>query len=405
MNTIDIALTAGVFLSIVFCALSSGKLWNVSHGAGEKGGKKTVFSIHMVSMLPVLVMCFIHIPLPVFYILLYAADCIPQIRHRKTKEEKNREALLSNVWFLMFSAPHLVMLGLMALLAQTDVVKVLTNTQYRMFSLGAIALLAGIISPVVGRYLGEEKLQPLYWNAGESYLFSRFAEFCVLSVILDSIPCLFPLRTTFSIFFLIGSNFLLLLMVALFADHVYGIIRVAHLKDEYLSLQEEALRQHSRTVELEQEAYIDDLTRSYTRAYAMLNLNELLRGKERFVLAFLDLDGLKKINDSRGHLAGDAYLKKFAECIKSGMYLSDIFARYGGDEFLILMPNCPLEAADSRLTKLQINATENGFPFSYGIVQVHPEKGLSAERWIAKADSVMYDNKRERRGHREGEQI
>lgn len=405
MNTVDILLVAGILLSGIFCALTFSGIWHASHSDSKEGVYHVSRIVHVISALLVLIMCFIHIPLPFFYILLYVTNCFPQIICRQPREEQYREWLLINSWFLLFSAPHLIILGIMALAVRTDVPAVLGDMQLRTISLIAAVLFVAAANLILKCYLGRDKLQLLYWKSEESYSFSRFAGFCVWSVILDSIPCLFSLRTILSIAFLVGSNLLLLLMVILFAGHVYEIIRNAYLKDEYLRLQEEVLIQHSRTAQLEQEAYRDDLTRSYTRAYATLQLNGMLQGKEPFVLAFLDLDGLKKINDEQGHLAGDSYLRKFADCIRSDIYLNDIFARYGGDEFLILMPDCPMETAVLRLKNIQFSMSRSGFPFSYGAVQVWPEEGRTLEEWIAAADRAMYENKKNRQEHRRRERL
>ncbi len=62
-------------------------------------------------------------------------------------------------------------------------------------------------------------------------------------------------------------------------------------------------------------------------------------------LAFLDIDHFKSINDSYGHASGDAALRVFAECIRSCIRDTDVVARYGGDEFMLILSNTPLAGA------------------------------------------------------------
>lgn len=404
MDTIDILLLICVVLSLVFFIWTSqelGQIFYSPEGGSPFAGRRI---LHWTSMLPELAMCVVYIPLPVFYILLYVTGCIVQIPAQKEPQgAKTRKWLLVNVCFLIFVAPHMIILGLLALAAQTDVQSVLTNPALRMLSLMAVLLLDTVLTLILMRWLNRKKSTFLHEDSEELRLFSRFVRFCVCSVVLDSVPCLFPLPTKLSVYFLIGSNLLLMMMAFLFANHLYTIVRDAHLKDEYFRLQEEATMQHSRTEQLEHEAYLDVLTGLYTRAYVLTNLNDMLKNGENLIVAFLDLDGLKKVNDQQGHLAGDQYLQRFSIYVKESLRPNDIFARYGGDEFLVLMPDYALEDAVCRLAQIQAAASAQNLPFSYGLVQAAADSVRTAEEYIAAADHGMYENKKWRRMHRKGD--
>jgi diguanylate cyclase (GGDEF)-like protein len=93
----------------------------------------------------------------------------------------------------------------------------------------------------------------------------------------------------------------------------------------------------------------DELTGLYNRRYVMARLeDELARRKrklEPLTVAMVDLDGFKRVNDEEGHEAGDAVLKVVALALLRATRRADVAARYGGDEFLVLLPNTDLEGA------------------------------------------------------------
>lgn len=395
---VDALLMSGLSLSLILYTWASQNLRNI-FGFQEKHISAGTWLLYPVMIVSVLVICVTNIPLPIFYILFYAICCFAQYLLKETSEEG---LLLTNIRFISFAAPHLIVLGLLALVFQTDVREILNNTNFRMLSFVIVTVLSSFLAIGLTHSLSNDRLRTQGEELQELHLFAKFVWFCVGSIILDSIPCLFALPTKFAVLFLMGSNLLLLLMAFLFASHVSAIIRDAYLKEEYLCLQEEEFMQHSLTAQLEQDAYLDGLTGIYTRAYVMANINNMLKDKESFILSFLDLDGLKQINDQQGHLEGDRYLKSFAAYVKENLHPNNIFARFGGDEFLLLMPDTTMEEAAERLLELQAGATKSGHPFSFGAVLVPPDNGRGAEEWVAEADRSMYEDKKLRKTRREG---
>ncbi len=106
-------------------------------------------------------------------------------------------------------------------------------------------------------------------------------------------------------------------------------------------------------------------------------------------VAFIDLDGLKEINDRDGHEAGDAYIQKFAADLRSS--LPDGATAYrlnvGGDEFVAVLPQASPALLKAILEKLR--ATEGVAPFSFGIA-VSPDDGTSVDELLEVADRAMY---------------
>lgn len=92
----------------------------------------------------------------------------------------------------------------------------------------------------------------------------------------------------------------------------------------------------NKTHNLEIELQIDPLTQIYRKSYFDIALEKELVHNNNVALAVIDIDDFKMINDTYGHPIGDLVLKEFADTIKNYLRSDDIFARWGGEEFLIL---------------------------------------------------------------------
>ena len=118
-----------------------------------------------------------------------------------------------------------------------------------------------------------------------------------------------------------------------------------------------------------------------------------------FAVLMLDVDGLKQVNDARGHAAGDAVLKRVASVLSSHLRDADLVTRWGGDEFVILMPGVDQVAAVSLArriggTLLGKDDSAGAIPVSIG-TSVFPADGSSADSLLAAADRSMYLDKRQ----------
>lgn len=118
-------------------------------------------------------------------------------------------------------------------------------------------------------------------------------------------------------------------------------------------------------------------------------------------VALLDIDDFKRLNDRLGHISGDAALKHLASVAKASLRPHDSVARFGGEEFVVIMPDTHLPQAIEVLTRLQRELTKQLFlqgsehvliTFSAGVVQVQP--GESMDQIIDRADKAMYSAKR-----------
>lgn len=113
-------------------------------------------------------------------------------------------------------------------------------------------------------------------------------------------------------------------------------------------------------------------------------------------LAYLDLDGFKEVNDTRGHAAGDEVLKAFAATLRATLRPTDLVARLGGDEFVVLMPHTDAASAELALARVDLALADvpgaGGIRFSAGIIQLDRAVG-SIDDLLAKADEHMYEVK------------
>ena len=169
-------------------------------------------------------------------------------------------------------------------------------------------------------------------------------------------------------------------------------------KDEFVIRINNLLNVYDNLFEYKTSAFIDGLTKTFNRAYLERNLEKLFRTFPKKSIAMIDIDFFKKINDKYGHQLGDEVLKYFVNLIKNNIRKNDILIRYGGEEFLIFMPNTSKNEAYIVLNKLKniLKNDENkilNFTFSGGIA----DEGETLSEMIKLADDRLYQAKKEGR--------
>ena len=118
-------------------------------------------------------------------------------------------------------------------------------------------------------------------------------------------------------------------------------------------------------------------------------------GYQLTVMVF-DLDGFKQINDAYGHAAGDAVLRAFAERLQRVIRSSDAAVRMGGDEFLLMLPECSPDRAESLLARIgTVTAEQNGseLPVKYTAGWAGFQPGDTMEKLLERADQMLYSRK------------
>lgn len=161
------------------------------------------------------------------------------------------------------------------------------------------------------------------------------------------------------------------------------------------------IREHLQTL-----AYQDPLTGLMNRRGFFVLAEQIARASKQdhkpFLVFFLDVDGLKGINDTYGHDQGDALISEAADVLRTTFRASDVLARMGGDEFAVLAPEANMKTAGMLGGRLQANidavnsrgVRPYSLSMSVGTVQFDPCQETDLNRLVATADELMYRNKR-----------
>jgi diguanylate cyclase (GGDEF)-like protein len=171
-----------------------------------------------------------------------------------------------------------------------------------------------------------------------------------------------------------------------------------------------AIERHVVHQRLEDLSLKDDLTGLYNRRAFLLLAEQQARTARRqrtpFLLLFLDLDGLKHVNDTFGHAEGNRALVEAADVLRGSFRQSDILARLGGDEFAAFslcsgMSDEPAIRARLSAVLQQVNGEpDRAYPigFSIGVLACTPANDTRIETLLERADALMYVEKRGKRG-------
>lgn len=172
-----------------------------------------------------------------------------------------------------------------------------------------------------------------------------------------------------------------------------------------------AVKQSLLERELKALALTDDLTCLYNRrAFLALGTQQVRLARRRgqsLLLFFADVDNLKQINDSFGHMEGDQALVRVANAMERTFRDSDIIARLGGDEFAMLAPEASGEDQDAILRRLERSLRKEGavesryrLSLSVGAVRLDPKHYVSIGELMKQADAAMYQEKTRKNTHR-----
>ena len=178
---------------------------------------------------------------------------------------------------------------------------------------------------------------------------------------------------------------LVFIMIMLFAYLV-------HLNDHYMQRAAEQV--------LKKMAYTDVLTGLHNRAWANDKFNDLGDDGKVYTIISLDVNGLKQINDSKGHSAGDALIRDCAKILTSSFQDIGEVIRMGGDEFLVILRDISMKKTQRALKKMKrLEASytmrrDVDIVMSFGVASSDEKEGMQPESVYQKADSRMYDMKK-----------
>jgi diguanylate cyclase (GGDEF)-like protein len=151
-----------------------------------------------------------------------------------------------------------------------------------------------------------------------------------------------------------------------------------------------------RLRQLEEAAALDELTGVYRRGHGMMILTRELRRAfrspdERLVVAFIDVDGLKRFNDTSGHAEGDRLLTDLTIAMTKRLRSHDIVFRYGGDEFVCILPGASLAGAAPIFEAVGESFTEGGSQRSFSVGLAELREGDTPDSLVARADTALYE--------------
>ena len=159
-----------------------------------------------------------------------------------------------------------------------------------------------------------------------------------------------------------------------------------------------------RAEEFHQQATVDALTGLYNRRFAEDRLKAEINRSRRYghplTVVAIDLNDFKPVNDKYGHAAGDQVLKEFAERLVAAIRVSDLAVRMGGDEFLVILPECPVSQVQTmlaRLVPMEVNFQGQKIPVTFAAGWVGYEHGETPEQFVERADQTLYADKRKRK--------
>jgi diguanylate cyclase (GGDEF)-like protein len=170
-------------------------------------------------------------------------------------------------------------------------------------------------------------------------------------------------------------------------------------RNQMVNVEQKVQTLETQLVETRLAAQHDALTGLGNRRAVEAAFKGFIESRQRFVLALFDVDDFKRINDTYGHVAGDATLKTIAATVKSSVRGHDVVGRYGGDEFILMMVDASLAQAEQRLRAIIKDIRDA--PAAPGLPRITVSCGAAAcsagdtfESLVGRADQALYDVKR-----------
>ena len=347
---------------------------------------------------PLLAFCLKACYLPAFH-LLFLLSCLLQERVIPISTgHADRDV---RVRFVTFCSLHLFLLGLTAVLTHLSLDRVLHSPQWVLGTVIGTAVLMGLcnLDPI----LHKEKTTLLVWAEQKQdirflYLFLNLATGYIF---LQSILCQFGSGLSLQIAFYLCGNLISVALIHVYLRTLYFLKDISDREQANQAL-EHSIRQGDQQIRhLLTSIHFDGLTGARSRLFLIQESTRLLERQTPFTLVYLDLNGLKGINDTFGHQAGDAYLCRFVKMLQGQIRPEDTLARFGGDEFILLLPRCPRQTAESRMERILeymcANRAALHFLDSFAAGCADTTEAAGLEELIALADQRMYVKKEEGR--------
>lgn len=328
-------------------------------------------------------------PLPIVLIGLFILLAINTIPYRRISFLMNNFTMIIYLIFITILMMIIACLGLVGI----NIAKLMEDSLIRIITVNvAFGIFNGICFLFLHYYpefLWQENNDRL-----KVVLYTWFLFICSVYQVLDSIVVSMYEVSQTTYLLLISGDVLILILMFNLLNYNFVFARTEKMKQEFEENEVLIAQQFFEKEALKRMSEYDSLTNAYNRREISAIMQEEILSENKMVCVFIDLDGLKKINDHYGHTNGDIMLKKFANACVEMLNETGKLARIGGDEFLLVYFDKSVEEVERYISTLQLKLSEpvvekDKIYFSYGIS--YNEK--TVEDYIAKADECMYRDK------------
>lgn len=328
-------------------------------------------------------------PLPIVLIGLFILLAINTIPYRRISFLMNNFTMIIYLIFITILMMIIAYLGLVGI----NIAKLMEDSLIRIITVNvAFVIFNGIVFLFLHYYpefLWQENNDRL-----KVVLYTWFLFICSVYQVFDSIMVsMYEVSQTTYLLLISGDMVILILMFNLL-NYNFVFARTEKMKQEFEENEVLIAQQFFEKEALKRMSEYDSLTNAYNRREISTIMQEGIMAGNKMVCVFIDLDGLKKINDQYGHSNGDLMLKKFANACMDTLNDAGKLARIGGDEFLLVYFNKSVAEVEQNMNTLQLKLNElevekDKIYFSYGISYDED----TVDDFIAKADERMYHDK------------
>ncbi|NFO09729.1 GGDEF domain-containing protein [Clostridium botulinum] len=370
-------------------------------------GKNPYVIASIINLILIYLMLYLELPISMLYLTLIY---ILFIEFFILYDEKIGAIFFgSGTFILHITVLRMLVLSMFSIIFDCSVYGVIKNKILYLFSIVISTLLLSIFLIVFKSIIKSENLKLIVKNKYQlKYLNMSLLIKNIYIVIISMLYNRNSSNDVVSVFILSTSIMILLVLYNLL-NRTIKIAVMDEYKRKSMDLENELIRNKESQKQLESIVFFDELTGVYNRRFAMLELEHLVNNDEEFSICFIDIDGLKYVNDLLGHNEGDEYIKTIADIISSEFCGNDKVCRVGGDEFLVLLPHCNEKLALNKAKDLFDKVTyhsenikkEYVLSISYGVTHGNVNKDMSPTEIINLADKNMYKFKNSRKKSRD----
>lgn len=333
------------------------------------------------------------VPIPILLIGLFFLLFLNVIPYR------SRRLLMNNftmVIYLIYASLLMTVISTAGLLGYDVNYMVLVGT-VRVIVLNATFIIFNIICILLLHHHPEFLWKEDY-DKSKVLIYTLFLFICVVYHILDAmILTLYPTNRV-NFLLSVSGDVLILILMFNYLNYNYVFAKSEEIRREYEESQIFIAQQYFEKESLKKLSALDSLTHAYNRREISSIMAESILNGHTLACVFVDLDGLKRTNDRYGHTFGDLMLQRFADAATTILKDKGFLARIGGDEFLLIFLDQPVQDIENQVKELQLKLIEpedekEKIYFSYGISYGED----SIDNYIILADQRMYADKNRKR--------